>query len=193
MNKLSIIFFAAITVGLTACASAPESGLPGDREATPPQAQQSQPQEVQQPQAETPEGPSSSQQQAATLANPANDAEQSDAGDAGDATLVSVMPRDQWLQNLKDVLSSELCSEDEIFRSCYPVSETECRQHIQAITASCANRYQAWIPEELHDTDRQSWDKQVGECTGGAMSSLLDAVYPVNDAQTCQQKLDSST
>jgi len=69
----------------------------------------------------------------------------------------------------------------------------ECREHIESITASCANRYQAWIPDELHDTERQNWDQQIGECTGGAMSSLLEAVYPQSDAQTCQQKLDSST
>jgi hypothetical protein len=186
MNKLSIVLFATITLGLTACASAPESGQIGDREAASPQQQQDQ---AQQPQTSAEQAPPS-QQQAATLANPATD---TDPNDTGDPTLVTVMPREQWLQNLKDVLSVELCNQDEIFRSCYPVTEMECREHIESITASCANRYQAWIPDELHDTERQNWDQQVGECTGGAMSSLLEAVYPQSDALTCQQKLDSST
>jgi len=174
---------------LVGCASGPEPRQ--EPEASTAQAPQAQPPQVQTPQVQAqPAQPSPAQQQAAIMANPPND---DDPNYGGDPVLVEVMTRDQWLQNLKDVLSTELCSQDEIFRSCYPVSEGECRQHIQAITTSCANRYQTWIPEQLHESDRQSWDAQVGECTGGAMSSLLDAVYPVSNAQSCQQKLDTST
>jgi hypothetical protein len=179
---LAISFLAssfAVSMILTGCASGPEPRQGEEQDASTAQAPQAQPAQ-----------PSPAQQQAATMANPPND---DDPNYGGDPVLVEVMTRDQWLQNLKEVLSTELCSQDEIFRSCYPVSEGECRQHIQAITASCANRYQTWIPEQLHESDRQSWDSQVGECTGGAMSSLLDAVYPVSNAQSCQQKLDSST
>jgi hypothetical protein len=174
----------AISITLTGCASGPEPRQ--DPEASATQAPQAQ---AQQPQAQPPQT-SPGQQQTATMANPPND---DDPNYSGDPVLVELMTRDQWLQNLKEVLSTELCSQDEIFRSCYPVSEGECRQHIQSITASCANRYQTWIPEQLHELDRQNWDQQVGKCTGGAMSSLLDAVYPVSNSQSCQQKLDSST
>jgi hypothetical protein len=184
----------AVSMILTGCASGPEPRQAEEQEASTAQAPQAQPPLVQAPQPQAPQAqpaqPLPAQQQAATMANPPNE---DDPNYGGDPVLVEVMTRDQWLQNLKEVLSTELCSQDEIFRSCYPVSEGECRQHIQAITVSCANRYQTWIPEQLHESDRQNWDSQVGECTGGAMSSLLDAVYPVSNAQICQQKLDSST
>jgi hypothetical protein len=124
----------AVSMILTGCASGPEPRQAEEQEASTAQAPQAQPPLVQAPQPQAPQAqpaqPLPAQQQAATMANPPNE---DDPNYGGDPVLVEVMTRDQWLQNLKEVLSTELCSQDEIFRSCYPVSEGECRQHIQVI------------------------------------------------------------
>ncbi|MCU1500193.1 MAG: hypothetical protein JWM47_4146 [Acidimicrobiales bacterium] len=97
-----------------------------------------------------------------------------------------------WLSELPATLSSDLCAEHELFRSCFPVSEDECHQRTQAIAASCEIQYRAAFPTIESDSQAAQLGGSIGECTGNKLYENLDATYPLNESESCKRILDET-
>jgi hypothetical protein len=112
------------------------------------------------------------------------------ASDSGfDPGIEPVIGRTEWLETLNENLSDDLCEENEVFRSCYEVSESDCRARAAQVAKGC--EYQLWssIPDALNDEQGQSLGAQIGRCTGEGMFKAFNVAYAYNETESCQKLL----
>lgn len=76
-------------------------------------------------------------------------------------------PKSAYLKSAEERLPAVFCSEGSYFRTCFKVSESECRSAASASIVSCIQQYDAEIPKELkHPQDTAGWGAKLGACTG---------------------------
>lgn len=98
-----------------------------------------------------------------------------------------VVAKTEWLKNVQDSLSANLCADDQLFRSCFSISENECRDRVLEVATNCEFEYQGDIPEALSDHQGKRWGGQIGQCTGEALYEVLDANYAYNETDRCKE------
>jgi hypothetical protein len=105
------------------------------------------------------------------------------------APIEPVVARAAWLINLRENLTQDLCTESEVFRSCYQVAENDC--HARATQAATTCEYQLWnsIPEVLNNEQGQRLGAEIGRCAGDGMVQTFNATYAYSDTPQCQKLL----
>lgn len=104
-------------------------------------------------------------------------------------TAEPVVSKTDWLRNLHSGLTEELCGGDQIFRTCYSVSEQDCRERVNDIAASCESKYQTSVPEVLSDLEGRHWGGRIGRCTGDGLFEAVSANYSFNETDSCNALL----
>lgn len=98
-----------------------------------------------------------------------------------------VMQKSEWLRTVQDNLTNNLCEEDQIFRTCFSITESECKDRVLEAAMGCESEYQGEIPEALSDHQGHRWGGQIGQCTGETLYDVLDANYAFNDTDSCRK------
>jgi hypothetical protein len=100
-----------------------------------------------------------------------------------------VLSKSEWLDSLHADLTHDLCSEDQVFRSCYSVTEHDCRERVNDIAASCESQYLNEVPEALSALEGRHWGGRIGKCTGDGLFNAVSANYSFNETASCSQLL----
>lgn len=100
-----------------------------------------------------------------------------------------VVARVAWLINVRENISENLCTESEMFRSCYQIAESDCRERARQATTSC--EYQVWnsIPEILTNEQGQRLGAEIGRCAGSGMVQTFNATYDYQETEQCKRVL----
>ena len=98
-----------------------------------------------------------------------------------------VWKKADWIKTVQGNLSNSLCGEGEIFRSCFSITESECRERVQEVTLECESEYDGRIPMVVNHSQGRVWGGQIGQCAGESLYQVLDTGYAINDSNRCQQ------
>ena len=89
-------------------------------------------------------------------------------------SLGQEISKDIWLGQMRAVMSSALCTNEQIFRQCFNVSESQCKMAVTDATNACVNQYERKIPEKLKLPEKgRYWGFQLGMCAGNAYGVIL--------------------
>jgi hypothetical protein len=99
------------------------------------------------------------------------------------------VPRSEWLQALHSEMTQNLCTEDQIFRSCYTLSQSDCQQQAQEAAAICESEYEPAIPEALTEVSGNRWGSRIGKCTGDKLYQAVSTSFAANESESCSRIL----
>jgi len=92
------------------------------------------------------------------------------AASLGDTTV----PKAGYLAAAQERLPTTFCSEGTYFRSCFAITESECKIAISDATAMCFKKYDVEIPQRLaHPQETAGWGAKLGACVGATFETML--------------------
>jgi len=101
-------------------------------------------------------------------------------------------PRSEWLQSLPDSLGTELCAENEVFRTCYSVGEDECLQRARERIVSCEHELEPTLPSNIRDDQTSQFGGSIGQCAGEGLFNYFDETMPLIETDSCKKLLDDT-
>jgi hypothetical protein len=106
---------------------------------------------------------------------------------AADGYKTGGVEKSEWLDTMQEEMVTSLCSEDEFYRSCFRLSESECRQRAHEVVATCENLYGSSLPATLTDLQGERWGSRIGACTGDKLYQAIESNYPYEESERCQK------
>ena len=86
----------------------------------------------------------------------------------------TTVPKSGYLAAAQERLPTTFCSEGTYFRSCFAITESECKIAISDATVTCSKKYDAEIPQRLtHPQETAGWGAKLGACVGAAFETTL--------------------
>jgi hypothetical protein len=107
------------------------------------------------------------------------------------AEVEPVVDRVTWLTTIRDGLTEDLCGENEVYRSCFYISETDCHARVSEVTENCENRLHSEMPEAFNESQGKMWAGRVGSCVGDSLNETLSANYPFHETENCSKILSA--
>lgn len=90
------------------------------------------------------------------------------------ATAEETTSKNAYIQIAKERLPTAFCSDGSYFRSCFKISDAECRAAATAATAACIDRHEHEMPQQLkHPQDTAGWGAKLGSCAGMIVETKL--------------------
>lgn len=85
------------------------------------------------------------------------------------------VPKESYLSVAQERLPASFCSEGTYFRSCYSVTEAECKAVTTEATTACIKQYGSEMPARLvHPQDTAGWGAKLGTCVGTSFETKLE-------------------
>lgn len=122
----------------------------------------------------------------------------------GEAPKVTQIPKDQWLQKIKEVVSEPICKgfmEDSSISARLKeqkITLEKCVTLIPPIAEKCEKKYYDSVPAMITEENAGTWGRKIGECIGAdfAMSYLYPGsgtAAPSADQKTSESSTSTST
>lgn len=93
--------------------------------------------------------------------------------DNGDAKAILsnwpsiIIDKKTWLTEISITMSSQFCKKNSYFRSCFNISDIQCKSEATNAVQSCISGLTSLIPEQLlQPVEGTDWGQKIGSCAG---------------------------
>ncbi|MBF0472295.1 MAG: hypothetical protein HQK91_10950 [Nitrospirae bacterium] len=97
--------------------------------------------------------------------------------------------KDNWVEAISTAFPVIFCQDDQYFRQCFNVTQSECEKVVLSATKVCSEKNIDKIPNILHQPDDgRYWGSYIGKC----VASTFDLVYnnKFTNSSKCQDMVN---
>lgn len=102
----------------------------------------------------------------------------------------SLISKAAWMNVLPTTMSDEFCDSESELLQCYPLSQDDCHQNVEAITTNCVNSYSGEIPARLGKAAASTWGGTIGNCTKNGILQMIEAKNLTANDEACRQTVE---